>query len=251
MSRSFSAGTDLIATGQPSGITGAILTVDCWIYPSVLTRGDLVASWKNGTTAGDQFDLLYGLTSGKPQFFVSSGSAFDNTATGPATLSTTAWHHVLGEYSASLLACWLDGVIQASKTPTISLGTSTTSVTIGNNAGNDGVYSGRIAEVTIRNVLLSTEEKQALAAGVFAFDIRPTSIVRYFALWGAHSPEPELSGVNIGATLTGTSVADHAPLVSTVWQRKPQAPVLASPPPPPSLPGDLVVMPRFEPAWYE
>src|SRR4051812_28630970 len=69
--------------GASNPISTNALTAACWLKPNVTTRGDIISVWVNNSIGGsDQFNLLYGLTSGKPQMFVNLGASPHNSGVG-------------------------------------------------------------------------------------------------------------------------------------------------------------------------
>lgn len=132
-----------ISASSVSSGTGQI-TVSAWIKPNVLTRGDIVTRWVSGLGAS-QFDLLYGLTSGLPQFFISNGGATANSGTGSKSLMVGIWQHIAGTYDGSNICIYLNGQLQASTPSSVALNTvSISNLMIGNNLGGDGQYSGSV-----------------------------------------------------------------------------------------------------------
>lgn len=135
----------------------------------------------------------------------------DNLATPP---SAAAWHHYLyvGDRTGPTNTLYVDG----------SLKTLTTFAHQGSGYGNYasagsttlelGTYnatqffSGRLAEVVIwGGVTLGLAAAKALAAGASPLSVHPGSVSAYYPLFGKDSPEPDYSGKQANATLTGTS----------------------------------------------
>lgn len=136
------SGTPLIASSASRAVKG--LTVAAWINPGVLTRGDLVTCWTNGT-ANSQFDLLYGITSGKPQFFVSNGTTYANSGVSVTTISVGKWYFIVGTYDGVNVKIYINGRLESSSASSIVLNKSSlTSIRLGDNATGDGPFSGRI-----------------------------------------------------------------------------------------------------------
>lgn len=152
-------GTSTYATTTFKGSNRNAVSVACWIIPGTTGRGDLVTCWHNGTTLGDQFDLLYGLTAGKPQFYISSGSALGTSGVNPTGGAMTVGlpYRVMGTFDGTTVAVYLNGALQASATPGLSLG-SGTNLYIGNNQAGDGQFTGNINDVSMWNRGLPAEE---------------------------------------------------------------------------------------------
>jgi len=163
----FDGSNDGVVTTDSSGAITNQLTVSCWLRPAVLTRGDLVTRWTNGVTTGDRFNLLYGLTSGKPQFYVSTGSFsppdYPNSGVGANVMSVGAWNHIVGVYDEKTVAVWLNGILQASSVFTGTINTASGSfIRIGRNGSTDGFTNGQLDDIRIYNRALSESEIRLL-----------------------------------------------------------------------------------------
>lgn len=146
------------------------LTVSCWCCPGVLTRGDLVTRWVNGgdgtpAADGDQYNLLYGSTSGKPQFYTAIGTLGTamGTSTGSATMAVGRWHHVVGTHDGATASCYLDGVLQGTVSMTMNSSPST-DLKFGDNHGGDGAYTGKMSDVATWARCLSAADVAQLNA---------------------------------------------------------------------------------------
>jgi hypothetical protein len=149
------------------GLPNAV-TVCCWFSPGVTSRCDLVTSWNTGAGGAglDQFNLLFGLTASKPQFFISDGSSTGNSGTGSAVLPIGSWNHVAGNYDGTTVSLYVNGVFQASAAPALTLGTGRP-LRIGNNGAGDGQTTGSIADVRVYRRCLSVGEISAIYAEAF------------------------------------------------------------------------------------
>lgn len=162
----------VIATKNPS-ITTNRLTVWAWIKPAVTTRGDLVTIWTNGI-AGSQFNLLYGLTTGKPQFFISTGAANANSGVGATAMTAGRWYCVAGTYDGANIRVYLDGQLQATTASAVTLNTtSLTALRIGNNSVGDGTYQGQVGSAGVADRVLSAGEILLLAQDASPMTLRP------------------------------------------------------------------------------
>jgi hypothetical protein len=131
--------------------------------------------------------------------------------------SANVWHHICIVYEAvagSIPTIYVDGIQQSVNALSTTAGSPTNNAdayVIGGR-GNDNLrtWDGRLAEFAIWNVLLSANECRALARGASPNSVRRQSLVGYWPLWGASSPEPGLPGGT--ATVTGATPAPHAPV---------------------------------------
>ncbi len=151
------SGSEYVSTTKSSPAGTNNITVACWVNPAVLTRGDLVTAWNNGATVGDQFDLLYGLSSGKPQFYISSGLANISSGASSVAMSTGTWYRVVGIFRNGTLGVYLNGINTAFSTPAITLG-SGAKIRLGNNINGDGPFSGYLNDCAVWNRGLSDVE---------------------------------------------------------------------------------------------
>lgn len=218
MARDFTASSDKIDAGTGTDWTTAT-TVACWVKAdSWLNDARLVHRWNSGST--QRFLLALNGTK-KLTFTILNQASTGQTATGATTLSTTGrWYHFAGTFNPSTrVACHIDGVEDGANTTSIGSGLATGSpprnFLIGRDAGATAFnHDGQIAEVAAWNAVLSTAELAALAKGASPLAVRPGLLKFYLPLWGAGSPEIDLSGNGNTGTLTGTASADHAPVAS-------------------------------------
>ncbi|MHA2113671.1 MAG: hypothetical protein ACW98W_19600 [Candidatus Hodarchaeales archaeon] len=100
-------------------------------------------------------------------------------------------------------------------------------------ASDDGGSAGMRDE----GFILSTEDVQALAAGIPPIMVKPEFLVSYYPLWGAHSPEPDLMNTGYPGIITGSNAfkANHPKIIlpSQADASLTQEIEVAAPPPPP------------------
>jgi hypothetical protein len=160
-----------ITTSQNVGNLGTIMTACCWFNPAVTTRCDLMTCWVDGGTSGDRFNLLYGLTSSKPEFFVSSGSASNTSTPSSIALTIGTWYHVAGVYDGATSKIYVNGVLGASSNVVTTLGTGTKAMLIGNNLNGDGQTNGSIANARLYDRALMPGEILAIYSEPFNRDL--------------------------------------------------------------------------------
>jgi hypothetical protein len=227
--RAFNGTTDIIIApgiGNNVDISTGPMTVSFWIYPTVnnTTAKFLVSHGQIGVTGSQWVIMLGGLIEGNP---VSSAISWEVGCCGNisgvygscgAAPTLNHWTHIAlfvdpaGKYSGSSPSAglYMNGVgcqNQAFREKRLAGGQNVTMGGLVTTAS----YSGSIAEVGVWNDILSLAEITALESGVPPPQIRDASLVGYWPLWGASSPEAELSGHKINGVLTGTTAANHCP----------------------------------------
>jgi hypothetical protein len=132
------------------------------------------------------------------------------------TLVQNAWNSLILTWDASGSFLYLNGTLIGSAA---APGTHTTTAVryLGNSPGAATPGSGRLAEVVICDRVWSARERAAYDAGVLPRRIGP--VYDYWPLWGGDSSEQDLSGSGDTGTLTGTTKANHAPVLpsSATW----------------------------------
>jgi hypothetical protein len=142
------------------------------------------------------------------------------------TLSANTWYNVVGTYNgASALAyiylngsyCNFSGTGLGVLACAGSGCSDVPDVCFGGYAGtgdpgtcSNPTFPGIVAEAAVWNVELTPPEAESLGT-VCPERVHGTALIGYWPLYGAHSPEPDLSGNVKNGTVTGTSVANHAP----------------------------------------
>jgi hypothetical protein len=148
--------------GSDNPITTQRVTVAAWLKPNVLSRSDAVAVWGNNGSGTDQFVLLHGLTSGKPQFFVNNGGPV-GTGTGALTFVVGRWYHVAGTFDGTTISVWVNGAVQSTGPAAgISGSGATNPIHIGSMSGTTNPFNGSLADVRVYNRALSAVEINAL-----------------------------------------------------------------------------------------
>jgi hypothetical protein len=139
------------------------LTVWALMRPDVSTRGDVVTIWGSGADGVSQFNLLYGLTSLKPQFYISSPSATANSGAAATAMRLAQMHTIAGTYDGASVKVYLDGREEASAASTLTLDvTGLAPYRLGNNGALDGDLNGLIALAAVWDRVLSKGELRAL-----------------------------------------------------------------------------------------
>lgn len=212
MSRVFNNNNaNYISMGNVCNITGTVLTISAWVYPTTIADGAIVAKWITGAT---QY-ILYMDPSGRLAAGA-EGTAFINET--PA-LTANQWYQVVYRLDGTNGKLFRGGSEVASGgNPTLA--SHTTALVFGTQGpGEANTLAGRIAEVGIWNVSLTLNEIAALAKGVIPLHVRRSALQGYWPLFGIGSVEAELSGNKLTGTINGTVPAgDHAPVGRMAFQ---------------------------------
>lgn len=193
-------------------ITGTALTIHAWVKFDAFGGVDRPAIGKWG--AGNLQYFLMGSGTGKPDFRC-DGTGGQTVATGSTTMSTGTWYALTGRKSgtgAGSGKVYLNGVEDGSVTASTTILNASSPLRFGADSfGN--LLDGSVAEVAIWDIALTPDEIAALGKGVSPLLIQPQNLKGYWPLYGAGSPEPDLSGNRNNATITGSvSAANHAPV---------------------------------------
>jgi hypothetical protein len=113
-----------------------------------------------------------------------SSATGQNSAVTTDTFTLANWHHAAARFAgAASRIAYLDGVASVEQTTSRATGGNLDSLTIGRGAGgtyNPSIpFNGRIAEVGVWDVALSTAEIASLARGFKPSQIRPDKLLFY------------------------------------------------------------------------
>lgn len=174
---------------------------------SVTTRGDIFTRWTNGSAAGDQFNLIVGLTSGKFIFYTASGGGATSNSGNSATTLVNGTQYLLGgeQLGSAGISCYIDGKLEASGASSSVSTTPTTAYIIGDNANGDGNFNGEVYLACVWN-------RPLFNSGWAEFGTNPWQIFaplptrRFFGVAGG-SPDVTLALSGVAATASvGTAV---------------------------------------------
>jgi len=145
--------------------------IDCGADPAFdITDEITVAAWANIISIptqwvaivakGENAWRLSNVGSGTNfHFGIAIWSSMYPSVNGNTQVGTDEWHHVCGTYDSTAINLYLDGVLDGTRSNTTGIGTSTTSLFIGENPEATGRYwDGLIHEVMIYNRALSSAE---------------------------------------------------------------------------------------------
>ena len=226
--RSLNGTSDIIvvpSTSNALDISSGPETISLWIYPTTIPGTTSHYPLSNYGASTGQFAIGFGACGGSCSSagvlgyligtYASLTGVYGSCGSGYTankwyqvviyanTVGGTGGMIVSGAVSCSTFTSWHENRVAG--TGQFNIG------------GLDGTanFQGIVAEVAVWNSLLTSAQMTALQSicpvGVGARRVSLPKPSGYFPLWGAASPEPELSGNKLNGTLTGTAQANHAP----------------------------------------
>lgn len=207
------ASSQWIHHAAASGVTAYPVTLAAWVYPDTLPAVAWVCQVGSSSTAYVGIPTVATVVRAQ----VANGLA-TLAASPSSTMVTGQWQHVCAVFQASgagSLAIYHNGVSVGTNTNNRAWPTQS-AVRVGAALDNANPWDGKIAEFGVWNVALTVDEIASLAKGVPPSRMRPEALRVYWPLWGAHSPEPDLSGTTKSGTVTGATLANHSPTGPTV-----------------------------------
>lgn len=124
------------------------------------------------------------------------------------TLGANTQYGLGVSFDGSNIRSYQDGVLQTTTAAGNPVGTSPQLSLLSGNKGTASYDDGEISEFALWDVDLTADEFLALTAGVSPLLIRPGSLLNYWPILGAFSPEIDRVGGN-DLTVTGTTKASH------------------------------------------
>jgi hypothetical protein len=204
----FDGSTNYVNLGTGLVSSASNISVCTWAYPALNTRGDIVSAWSGGANANSQFDLLIGITSGKPVFYISNASTAPNSGAGATSVTLNTWNLICGTYDGAHIVVYLNGTSGNSTASAISLGSGGTSpYLIGGNSSAGGLpqnpYNGRVEQVFIWSRALNSTEISNFYTGTVPSS---TSLVGEWLLnEGSGTTAVDSSGNSHTGTWNGTA----------------------------------------------
>lgn len=162
----------------------------------------------NNTGGGTGFGLGFQSAGSSTIQMLIQGLAWLGSGT---ALTTGTWTHLTMGKAAGNWFLYKDGVAieNVAGTPNTPAGNMWLG---GANDGTTGCPDASLAEAGLWTVLLTDPEIVALAKGTSPNNIRRSSLVAYWPLWGAGAPEADLSSGVHNMAITGTvPAANHSP----------------------------------------
>jgi hypothetical protein len=196
-------GSSSYAQTTLTSITGAAVSMECWVKATAFKTGSPGISGVIGMESGYDAAMLRfgdaGITADKLQFVL--GIAGDQQKlTSTTSFSPNTWYHVAGTYDGTTMRLYVNGVLNASMAFPGTV-TGTGAFTIGRNYDNTRILSGSVDEVRVWTRTLTATEIQANACSV-----SPTApgLAGYWKLDnGTGTTATDASSGNHPATLMG------------------------------------------------
>lgn len=188
MARLFDDGSSEALSYSSALVAVRPLTMACWFYTDTIAITEtLMAIFDSSETpAYDGFALdVSGTEAGDPvRAWCQQNSATIDIAKTTAGPSVNTWHHACGTFSASANKVYIDAGNSHSVGATVNpIGPDETC--IGRRyygSAYSAHWSGRVAEATIWDAVLTDAEVAVLATGIRPIMVRPQSIVAYWPL---------------------------------------------------------------------
>lgn len=203
-----SAGVGSSGVGFNSPSTA--LTLSVWVQPTTTGNCGLIA--KGDVSNSSHTEYVFYWNASDIFFKFGNGTSAEDVFTAGAGPTTGAWHNLVAlerNTAGGGVQIWQDGVNKLnSGTLGNTIGLSSYALAFGINYSNSSTpnvhaCNGYIGEIAIWSVDLHSQEVAALWSGVSASCIRPSSLVGYWNVYGANSPEPD-EALGQLATVNGT-----------------------------------------------
>ena len=159
----FDGSNDYVDLGDPAvlQLTGA-MTVSAWVNASSAGASEKHAVSKRGGDAARSWALLLNATTNAPIFTIASDATDGYSATSPSSLSTSAWHHIVGVYVPSTaVRIYVDGQLANENTTSIPATQFTNNglnINIGRRPSPAAYFPGLIDDVKIYNYALTADD---------------------------------------------------------------------------------------------
>lgn len=213
MARLFTAASSEFLEIDSAPVTAAPLTMACWARSTTIAAGNATLVFVGDKDSNSNYFMLY-RNAGNPRVEARDIS-LTGTGTHQSNFTANTWNHFAGLFVSTVSRRpYLNGVAASAPNTTSVTPAGSDRISVGRQGRLSAVnyWDGNICEVGVWNVVLTDAEIAALAAGVSPARIRPGSLVFYAPVWGADSPEADLSSGARDLTVTGTTASAHGPV---------------------------------------
>lgn len=221
----FSGSADKLNCGSGSSLDDLnTATVLVWVYPTSLDTAPRRIAHKGLLGSGFRI-LSLGTTAGEFRVAVERATVSLTADSTGAPVTTNAWQFLGGQWNTGggdtdqklfhgTLTTVVAEVSYSSRTAGSGAPISNASADqiIGNQSNNGNPFPGRIAWMGIWNRVLTLQEIRAQQFRPFCKSTDGCVLFVHLG-WAGTGTQPDLSGNGNNCTVTGATVADHAPLV--------------------------------------
>lgn len=220
--RYLNGSSDYLTRSDLCGISAYPFTVAGWMRPKTGITGDIVI-WSQSDTAvtHTQHNSIVLTVSTARIAVVSRDGATVPNASPTNTCTLDRWNHFCCSYDTSSRICTLNGGTPAEVVTTLAFQGSLDNTVFGARVAltTYRYFLGDMGECAIWSVVLTQQEKSALAKGANPLLIRPSAIVGYWPC-GIGSPEPSRHKNNYSLSLAGSpTVSLSGPPVESYVRR--------------------------------
>jgi hypothetical protein len=129
-------------------------------------------------------------------------------ASGSGGVYDGGWHYVTGTYDGTTIWHYVDGSAMDSEPETRAIAYAALPLFLGTFDGSILGAAGTVAELSIWNAALSTDDITSLVKGFAPTLVRPDKLVEYWPIVGTYSPEIDKVGA-MDLTTNGTVLASE------------------------------------------
>lgn len=209
MARNFlSASTQYIVATVAPPVTAPPFTMAAWAKPQATTVNGIVLGFFDSASTTIRYELQCRSTNAVRALHGDGTTV--GSATTTATGTTGTWQHCCAVFSATnSRTAYINGANPITETTSVANSmASLNRISSGRSTASAGAlnFNGDIAEAAVWDVALNTAEIASLAAGTNPKLIRPQNLLLYVPIYGAASPEPNLTiaGSTYNMTLTNS-----------------------------------------------
>lgn len=211
-------------TGTALDISTGPMTISFWMYPTSISPQNVLGRF-GSTGSNQEYLFCIGNTTFAPAqstcYLIGTFSFIAGIYGGCGTLTANHWYNVTFRVDPAGViigtpAVWnnVSGFTACNGfqafTERRTAGTANFRINCADQSAPTFCFAGSVAEVAVWNSVLSNNEVATLAT-VCPDSVHRSSLVAYYPLYGMSSPEPDLSGAANNGTVTGTTLANHAP----------------------------------------